>query len=373
MEFESSASSLMACRCVDEFTFANWTLKARMFRHYRQITTDNDSKVEPFLSPKSPRLLIEKLHEISTEVQSSSSTRAEDYKSCDSADSSFVYQDSRGMQVSTLDTPRTPRTPRGSSSSVDGQSIKVEGPVEFMRRLNQEKSLTASLHEKLKKVDDERCLVLGENRLLLSKTVALEDTLDELEAALRRSDNQRIGAESRALNLERDNELLRETTSHALAESEREVAVLRRKLRNMQDTVNHGDRDRAGSESKLCDKPHVPARIQDSITLICDRLDREGDDLQVLSFDDIAAVEGRLESACKVVRRAKEAAKEREDKERHNKNEERMCVVCLESQKSVLLLPCRHLCLCGECSSRPEVTKCPICRQTIYEKLVVYA
>jgi hypothetical protein len=341
-----------------------------MFRHYRQITTENDSKVEPFLSPKSPRLLLEKLHDITTEIQSTASPRMEDCKSCDS-DSSFVYQDSSNLQGSTSDVPRTPRTPRGGSSSVDGQSIKLEGPVELMRRLNQEKNLTASLHDKLKRVDDERCLVLGENRLLLSKTVALEDTLDEMEVALRRSDSQRIGAESRALNLERDNELLRETTSHALAESEREVAVLRRKLRNMQDTLNHGDR--ASSESKLCDRPHVPTKVQDSIIQICDRLEREGDDLQLLSFDEIAALEVRLESACKVVRRSKEIVKEKEDKERHNKNEERMCVVCLESQKSVLLLPCRHLCLCGECSSRPEVTKCPICRQTIYEKLVVYA
>lgn len=35
------------------------------------------------------------------------------------------------------------------------------------------------------------------------------------------------------------------------------------------------------------------------------------------------------------------------------------CRVCRERDASVLLLPCRHLCLCRECE--PEVDACPVC------------
>jgi hypothetical protein len=45
------------------------------------------------------------------------------------------------------------------------------------------------------------------------------------------------------------------------------------------------------------------------------------------------------------------------------------CVVCLEAPKNSLLLPCKHIAMCAECtlavftaSSRP---RCPVCRSTI--------
>ena len=37
----------------------------------------------------------------------------------------------------------------------------------------------------------------------------------------------------------------------------------------------------------------------------------------------------------------------------------RQCVACMERDKSVLFMPCRHLCVCTECSK--EVVKCPVC------------
>jgi hypothetical protein len=53
------------------------------------------------------------------------------------------------------------------------------------------------------------------------------------------------------------------------------------------------------------------------------------------------------------------------------------CVVCMSEAKDTLVLPCRHLCLCGGCAqvlrmqgrtptgapSRQGRPKCPICRQ----------
>ena len=48
------------------------------------------------------------------------------------------------------------------------------------------------------------------------------------------------------------------------------------------------------------------------------------------------------------------------------------CVVCLSKQKQVLLLPCRHLCLCKECSTR-ITNKCPLCQKRIENQLTVFA
>ena len=47
------------------------------------------------------------------------------------------------------------------------------------------------------------------------------------------------------------------------------------------------------------------------------------------------------------------------------------CCICLDGKKSVVLLPCRHLCLCEKCNS-PSLKKCPICRSTIESRMVVF-
>ncbi|KAK3088815.1 hypothetical protein FSP39_024091 [Pinctada imbricata] len=59
------------------------------------------------------------------------------------------------------------------------------------------------------------------------------------------------------------------------------------------------------------------------------------------------------------------------DKELEKEREKNLCVVCQDKKKSVLILPCRHMCLCVECAHRvaryQPVTRrtCPLCRQRI--------
>lgn len=50
------------------------------------------------------------------------------------------------------------------------------------------------------------------------------------------------------------------------------------------------------------------------------------------------------------------------------------CVVCLERKKSVLVMPCKHLCLCKTCSDQllQYQNHCPMCRKDIAELISVY-
>jgi hypothetical protein len=53
--------------------------------------------------------------------------------------------------------------------------------------------------------------------------------------------------------------------------------------------------------------------------------------------------------------------------------EQRMCVICQEREKSVVLLPCRHMCLCAECALHDHLQQCPLCRRRIEDRISVYA
>lgn len=50
--------------------------------------------------------------------------------------------------------------------------------------------------------------------------------------------------------------------------------------------------------------------------------------------------------------------------------DENVCVICRDEQKNVVLMPCRHLCLCITCSG--SIHTCPLCRKPIRNILSVY-
>jgi hypothetical protein len=52
--------------------------------------------------------------------------------------------------------------------------------------------------------------------------------------------------------------------------------------------------------------------------------------------------------------------------------EERTCVICRENPKTVLLMTCRHLCVCSECGQRDELVTCPLCREIIVDRIDVF-
>jgi hypothetical protein len=51
-----------------------------------------------------------------------------------------------------------------------------------------------------------------------------------------------------------------------------------------------------------------------------------------------------------------------------------LCVICQDAQKTILLRPCNHYCLCGNCAFNvTAVRSCPLCNTTITERITVFA
>lgn len=94
--------------------------------------------------------------------------------------------------------------------------------------------------------------------------------------------------------------------------------------------------------------------------------------VNALDVDALQAVEVDLEAALRRVRAAKEkklaeALGEEKDK--------RLCIVCQDRPKCVLVMPCRHLCMCSQCALRlmdQRKVTCPICRGAVAECMNVY-
>lgn len=68
-------------------------------------------------------------------------------------------------------------------------------------------------------------------------------------------------------------------------------------------------------------------------------------------------------------------AEEALQNELESERELRLCVVCAVNTKSCVLLPCRHCCLCVECSGKlrsGREPQCPLCRHIIDDVMDIY-
>lgn len=84
------------------------------------------------------------------------------------------------------------------------------------------------------------------------------------------------------------------------------------------------------------------------------------------SLAELNSLEEQIRCSLDRVVKAKEVASS-------NLEDERVCVICREKPKSVLLMNCRHLCVCNECGHLDVLVQCPLCRQTITERINVFA
>lgn len=52
----------------------------------------------------------------------------------------------------------------------------------------------------------------------------------------------------------------------------------------------------------------------------------------------------------------------------------RRCKICLSSCSVIMLLPCRHTCMCSDCSEKHKKSdnKCPVCRSIIHDRIKIF-
>lgn len=84
------------------------------------------------------------------------------------------------------------------------------------------------------------------------------------------------------------------------------------------------------------------------------------------SLAELTCLEEKTRRALDRIVKAKEIASS-------NLEEERVCVICRENLKCVLLMNCRHLCVCKDCGHHDALVQCPLCRETITERINVFS
>jgi len=59
--------------------------------------------------------------------------------------------------------------------------------------------------------------------------------------------------------------------------------------------------------------------------------------------------------------------------------EDKLCVICQDREKCIMILPCRHLCICNDCqvslmnrTDRAHSRTCPICRKIVKQTIKAY-
>lgn len=133
-------------------------------------------------------------------------------------------------------------------------------------------------------------------------------------------------------------------------------------LTEMQLLTNNAKKAIEILENKCCRFKAEIVSLQNEINQM------NGNDIHNKNLEYLTSLEHNLRTALDKVVRQKETLKSK-----NVVDDGRLCVICHDGQKSVLFLPCRHLCVCRSCGHIERLNQCPLCRQKIEETLQVYS
>ncbi|EFA75289.1 RING Zn finger-containing protein [Heterostelium album PN500] len=96
-----------------------------------------------------------------------------------------------------------------------------------------------------------------------------------------------------------------------------------------------------------------------------------GDKLEELNMKDLDRLEEIHHKGLKAVGMAKQNLLTQQLlKLQKEKEESQICLVCADRSINTILLPCKHRCLCDQCSN--NLSSCPLCRSVISDKIKYY-
>lgn len=99
-------------------------------------------------------------------------------------------------------------------------------------------------------------------------------------------------------------------------------------------------------------------------------------------FTEIASVVADLEAVLGKLKATKEEMERRHVQQTLKSSDEtaagsnNLCCICLDAPKSVLVLPCKHFCVCANCvrgGHGRTLRQCPVCRATVQDIMHVYS
>lgn len=169
----------------------------------------------------------------------------------------------------------------------------------------------------------------------------------------------------------------------AILKGENDFVFLRGKtIRQLQERCQFVKDDCAALRTESSTLKHETEQLQETCLTLkddCAALRTENGALK----DEIGKLQGKcqarldrilnLRDDCAGLREVHDAKEKAFNNLLDSEKAQSWCVVCQNRRKSVLLMPCRHLCCCTECAEHSSLFRCPICRQQIDRKINVYS
>jgi len=94
------------------------------------------------------------------------------------------------------------------------------------------------------------------------------------------------------------------------------------------------------------------------------------DAVSSMSESDLDAVQHRLEDGLEAIRGELKLRLHREKNRLRSERDQTLCLACADAEKSILLTPCNHICVCEACGERLD--RCPICMCPVEGRVKVY-
>lgn len=147
----------------------------------------------------------------------------------------------------------------------------------------------------------------------------------------------------------------------------------------MQEVIISEYQRKAADESvtRMTSGRHTNVTSATAAQLIKDIVKISSDDWMSIGDDELAFVNILLHEVSSRVKLSREELSRRkvaeQEANKRDNEENALCCICRDSPKTMLLFPCRHLCVCECCSDNRALVSCPVCRSEITEILRVFA
>jgi hypothetical protein len=131
--------------------------------------------------------------------------------------------------------------------------------------------------------------------------------------------------------------------------------------------VQHAEQKARGAEQSAAAGPAASTRPLSTCSHSSDFVDMDSPDMQIIG------AEMRVHNAEQKAVAAEQKAAAAEVRAENAESQSGRCVVCLEGNLEILILPCNHACLCQGCSAQLlDNSLCPICRGRIVNRQRIF-